>query len=627
VCGIFGIYNINNNKSFDEKKIESSIQTMQYRGPNARGIKTFKDKAALAHLRLSIIDLKEESNQPFQVDDQYWITYNGEVYNYIELKEELLNYGLTFRTESDTEVILRAYQHWGEDCVTKFNGMWAFAIYNKEKNELFCSRDRFGVKPFNYALVENQFVFSSEIKAMIHYFPQLKKPNYNVIANFCRTSIGAQIKETWFENVFRLEPAHNIIINQNGIQLKKYWDYPKKVNYNLIFEKACKEYKELLQDAVKIRMRSDVAVGFTLSSGIDSTSIVSLLKSNFNNNKNTYTASFSNTGYDILEKQNFKKDIVINEPAIVRKLTSEIGINSKIVEINYSNYIEELQKIIFHLESGHGSPAISPLYQILKEAKKDVTVVLEGQGADELLGGYINNIFPIYILELIKNFKFRKSFHEIKVFIKTYSLKATFMLWVRQLNIQFIKNFFFKITGQDSLYIGKIKKYKPLNDYPNKPHGFSCSLNNHLYKSHSGGLVNLLHYGDAISMAHSLESRLPFMDYRLVEFAFSLPYEFKVNKGKGKYIHRMAMQGIVPDYILNNEFKFGFESPISHLFKSESNNSCKSILLSEKCINRGLFNKNKLNKYFTDHFNGKKNNSRILYRMLQIELWFREFID
>jgi asparagine synthase (glutamine-hydrolysing) len=374
-------------------------------------------------------------------------------------------------------------------------------------------------------------------------------------------------------------------------------------------------------------MRSDVAVGFTLSSGIDSTSIVSLLKSNFNNNKNTYTASFSNTGYDILEKQNFKKDIVINEPAIVRKLTSEIGINSKIVEINYSNYIEELQKIIFHLESGHGSPAISPLYQILKEAKKDVTVVLEGQGADELLGGYINNIFPIYILELIKNFKFRKSFHEIKVFIKTYSLKATFMLWVRQLNIQFIKNFFFKITGQDSLYIGKIKKYKPLNDYPNKPHGFSCSLNNHLYKSHSGGLVNLLHYGDAISMAHSLESRLPFMDYRLVEFAFSLPYEFKVNKGKGKYIHRMAMQGIVPDYILNNEFKFGFESPISHLFKSESNNSCKSILLSEKCINRGLFNKNKLNKYFTDHFNGKKNNSRILYRMLQIELWFREFID
>jgi asparagine synthase (glutamine-hydrolysing) len=251
VCGIFGIYNINNNKSFDEKKIESSIQTMQYRGPNARGIKTFKDKAALAHLRLSIIDLKEESNQPFQVDDQYWITYNGEVYNYIELKEELLNYGLTFRTESDTEVILRAYQHWGEDCVTKFNGMWAFAIYNKEKNELFCSRDRFGVKPFNYALVENQFVFSSEIKAMIHYFPQLKKPNYNVIANFCRTSIGAQIKETWFENVFRLEPAHNIIINQNGIQLKKYWDYPKKVNYNLILKKLVKNIKSYYKMRLK----------------------------------------------------------------------------------------------------------------------------------------------------------------------------------------------------------------------------------------------------------------------------------------------------------------------------------------------------------------------------------------
>ena len=201
------------------------------------------------------------------------------------------------------------------------------------------------------------------------------------------------------------------------------------------------------------------------------------------------------------------------------------------------------------------------------------------------------------------------------------------MLLIRQSNISWAKTTYYKVSGLSSLFIGPIKTFKEIKDFPFDGPKFSDALNAHLYKSHTGGLVNLLHYGDAISMAHSLESRLPFMDYRLVEFAFTLPINFKVNEGKGKYIHRVAMEGIVPDYIISNPIKFGFDSPLAHLFKQESKGSAKDILLSETCLNRGMFCREGLEKAFKDLQSGKQNTSRTLYRMLSVELWFREFMD
>ena len=627
MCGIFGIYNIGKSQSFDRVLFKESLLTMQHRGPDANSIESFEPKAIFGHVRLSIIDLQAESNQPMQVDDRYWIVFNGEIYNYIELREELILTGLSFRTASDTEVLLRAYQQWGEDCVKKFNGMWAFAIYDSNENSLFCSRDRFGVKPFNYAIIENQFIFASEIKPILRYFPELKRPNFNVIANYCRTSVGAQLRETWFENILRLEPAHNIVINNKGFVKKRYWDYPKNVNQSISFEESVLQYKMILNDSVKLRMRSDVPIGFTLSSGVDSTSLVSLLKDQYHGNKHTYTAAFADTRFDVLEKQNFIRDVKIDEPSIVKQLTKELNLEPTIVEIGYNDYISDLYKIIFNLESGHGSPAVFPLYQILEVAKKDVTVVIEGQGGDELLGGYISTVFPIYFLELIFNLKFLSAYRELVAFSKTYSLLASFKLFIRQSNLTLFKKVYFMISGIDKLFTGKIKNYKELKDFPLKPEGFDNILNKHLYKAHTGGLVNLLHYGDAISMAHTLESRLPFMDYRLVELVFTLPSEYKVKLGMGKYLHRHAMQGIVPDYILKNSIKFGFESPLSHLFSSDGENSARAVLLSDKCLSRGLFSKVQLVKFFAEHNSGKANHSRLLLRLLSVEIWFRLFID
>jgi len=627
MCGILGIYNISSNETFDREKFRSALLTMIHRGPDSNQIQVFDKDCILGHVRLSIIDLSDENAQPLQIDNRYWIVFNGEIYNYIELRNELKDAGYQFRTTGDTEVILRAYQYWGKDCVSRFNGMWAFVIYDCLECALFCSRDRFGIKPFYYATINGQLIFSSEIKGIISYSPQLKVPNYSIISNYCRKSIGAQTRETWFENIYRIEPAHCLTVNSKGVKSYRYWDYPREIQHEITFSDAVNTYRELLSDSINLRMRSDVPVGFTLSSGIDSSSIVCLLKNKFSGNKNTYTASFSKTSFHKSEKQNFKQDITIDEPDLVKKLTRNLDLNSHIIEIDYSNYLENLKRIIRHLESGHGSPAIFPLDQILLEAAKDVTVVLEGQGADELLGGYINDVYPIYLLELIKKFRIRKALHELVIFMKTYSMKMAIMLCIRQSDLSLMKRLYYRISGIETFFKGRLRKFNEISDHPREPIGFDDRINAHLFKAHTGILVDLLHYGDAIPMAHSLESRQPFMDYRLVEFVFTLPFIFKIQNGKGKYLHREAMRGIVPEDIIDNPVKLGFDSPLSELYTLEGEGTAISVLLSDKCISRGLFSKDAIIKAFKEQKENKKNHSRLLFRLLSVELWFREFID
>jgi asparagine synthase (glutamine-hydrolysing) len=279
------------------------------------------------------------------------------------------------------------------------------------------------------------------------------------------------------------------------------------------------------------------------------------------------------------------------------------------------------------LESAHSSPAIVPLSQVLERAKQDVKVVLEGQGADEMLGGYISSTLPVYLLELLSHFKLAAACKELNLFLKSYSLKMAIMLSFRQSEFGFLKKIYYKHSGMDSFFKNQLRNRNEIKDYPNEPKGFDSLLNKHLYKEHTGILVDLIHYGDAISMANSLESRLPFMDFHLVEFCFTLPSKFKIMNGKGKYIHREAMKNIIPDFILNNPVKLGFDSPISHLFEKEDECSPLAILLSERCLNRGLFSKETLIKAFNEQKTRKKNHARLLYRMLSVELWFREFID
>lgn len=553
MCGIFGVYNLQRSKKkVDDVLALKALQTMQHRGPDASAVNKIDENTLLGHLRLSIIDLHEHSNQPFSVDNNnYLLSFNGEIYNYIELRETLIQKGYSFTTSGDTEVLLRAYQEWGVDCLQQFNGMWAFAIYDKEKDMMFCARDRFGVKPFCYTFHENQFVFSSEIKGIITYFPELKKPNYKVIANFCRTSVGAQQEETWFDGIYRLQPSHYMLINRTGHQTVRYWNYPDKVDTNISFEEAQEKYLRILDDAVKLRMRSDVPVGTTLSSGIDSNSIVYLLRKFYKGRHDTYTAYFESDNFLESEKKNYKTDIKIYEKDLVEKVTNDLDLNANFIKLDFSDFNKELEKIVWHLESGHASPAIIPLNKILRAAKKDVTVILEGQGADELIGGYINNNFFPIIIEDLKRGKFGAIYENWKEFAKNYSISQTMLLFIRSYANKFSWiTRFEQFILKKNIYGKKLKNQPFMKDYPFEPHNKSGYFNDVMIKQHTGGLVDLLHYGDAISMAHSLESRLPFMDYRLVEFIFTLPYDMKMQKGLGKYIHRKALVGIVPDFIL-----------------------------------------------------------------------------
>jgi asparagine synthase (glutamine-hydrolysing) len=618
MCGIFGVCNVTARP--DIKQFEKSLQLLKQRGPDFQRAIEVDQHVILGHARLSIIDLSASNHQPFSVDDRYTLTYNGEVYNYVEIKEELKARGIQFKTSGDTEVLLQSYITWGEECVKKFNGMWAFAIYDKELKKLFCSRDRFGVKPFSYFHSENEFIFSSEIKPIITYKPEIKVPNYNMIANYCYKSIGAQARETWFENIFRLPPAHNLILEAGKLTISRYWDYPKNVDRNLTFDDAKQKFEELFVDAVKVRMRSDVKVGSTLSSGLDSSSIVGVINKQYSEEIETFTAYNSSGSYTEKDKSVFRSDVDLDESTAVKKLTLEFNVSSNLIEVSFSDYLSKLAEAIYYLESGHSSPAIISIHQVYKEARKKVKVLLEGQGADELLAGYIVDCFPIYLIETLKSGKIRRTIEALRAFRRMYSLKYLLMLYLRSFDsslLNWIKN---HVKGID-IIDEKNLNFKYIKDSTGGASHFDQLLNKLLYKQHTSGLVNLLHYGDALSMAESIECRLPFMDYRLVEFAFTLPYNFKLNKMHGKYIQRKALEKYVPDYISKSLLKIGFATPLDDLFTSSK--EIENILLHQKCGT--LFNDKNVRKLLNAHRKGKENHATLLFRILSAKVWYKTF--
>lgn len=611
MCGIFGAFNQKSDAAINKERMEASIRTMKHRGPDALISEVITPYLALGHARLSIIDIGHQSDQPFHYGDLI-LVFNGEIFNYIELRKELEEEGYSFKTNSDTEVIPAAYLHWGMDCVKKFNGMWAFALFDRKKDLLFCSRDRFGIKPFNYTFYNGQFIFASEIKAILTYVPDLKIPNYNSISRYCRETIGAQAIETWFKNILRLSAGHNLVVTRSSHELIKYYFYPKITNKKIDLTEATEEYLDIFNDSVRLRMRSDVPVGLTLSGGVDSASIACSVKEQINKKLKAYTARFDGESF--------------NEYDIAKRLCGILDYESIPVDVPYNDYVNELKQIIYHLESGHGSPAIFPLWHITKMARKDITVFLEGQGADEILGGYVNSIFFDYLRELIFDGNFSKAFYELKKHSETWPVSKSLLLNLRLGFPAGIRSIYRRMNGLEQIYAGELKSHVPFNYKAIDTKGFDSVFNKKLALLHQTGLVNLLHYGDAISMAHSMENRLPFMDYRLVEFASSMQPKFKLNEGLGKFVHRQAVKKMVPDFILNNPKKLGFVSPLKQVFSYEKPEALE-ILLSDKLDSRKLFNRVRVKKMIDEHAIGKANHERILFKILSVELWFQNFID
>jgi asparagine synthase (glutamine-hydrolysing) len=637
MCGIFGIFNLRHGRPFDEDGFAASLQTIRHRGPDAQKVRRFGQQAMLGHVRLSIIDLSHESDQPFSVGDRYHVVFNGEIFNFVELRTELEAEGVRFRTRSDTEVLLQAYVRWGESCVTRFNGMWAFAILDEVQGTLFCSRDRFGEKPLCWVERDGQFLFASEAKALLAYDPGLAIPDLESIANFCRTSVGAQHRETWFREIRRLAPGHNLIIRGGRIRIDRYWHYPSLSSVSLSEGEAVEVYRQVFDDAVRLRLRSDVPLGVTLSAGIDSSSIASTMQSLDPRPHHCFTAAFDPKAYENSEFAPYSSKIDrIDEASVADRLARQLGLTPHRIDADYSDLVGSLALVIRHLESGNSSPAVLPLMQVMGHASKTVKVVLEGQGADELLAGYVvSTIWPSIIGDLAAG-RVGEAMASLRGFVEGHSVPYSLKIAVRNLSnsLPFLSLSYQRMTGVDQVLGRPLRGHARRRDYPSLPgEGFVDPVSRMLRQQHSGGLVNLLHYGDAVSMAHGIESRNPFLDHRLVEFVWKLPASLKIRRGVGKYIHRQAMAGRVPGYILDSKFKFGFTTPIARQFRQVLSSGKATpegpvdVLLSDRCLGRGIFNPDAVVRLLQAHREGGHDHGNVLFRLLSVELWHREFID
>jgi asparagine synthase (glutamine-hydrolysing) len=604
MCGILGVYD---SSGVNKSRFTESLSKLYHRGPDNQGEKEINKKLFFGHTRLSIIDLDSSSNQPFFEDENYILTYNGEIFNYLELKEKLKLKGCIFKTNGDTEVVLKSYIFWGEKCVERFNGMWAFAIYDKIKNQIFCSRDRYGIKPFYYTFDRENFIFSSMINSIITYDESIKSPNQKIINEFLYRGLNAQFKETWFKNIFKLKPGFNLIYNFKDIQLKEYYKKRFKRTKEKFNESKTK-VRELIENSIDLRLRSDVEIASTLTTGIDSTSIAVISSNKVDYHLKTFTAYSKKESFTVNDKKDFNSEVDLDE-SISSKYFKNNNMIFNQLEVKNDSYLKELQEAIYYLESGHASPAIVPIRQIYREVNlQNIKVLFEGQGADEVFGGYITDLFFAKLWDEIK--KFKNVISSNKLLFQTYSFKRLLIRGFNSFKTSNIflsaKMFFSKTNISKEVEFLKPIKFQNILDY-----------------QQSEILPNLLHYGDSLSMSFSVEVRLPFLDYRLVEYANSLPINYKIRNDIGKYILRKSVKDLLPKEIYESKNKIGFAIPIDNIMKHSS--EIKKLLYSN--IGGEYFDQKKLNSLLDRYYNNSFNNENFIFKILTIKIWFKTFIE
>jgi len=607
MCGISGIINFND-KPVKEDQIRTMMQQMKHRGPDDEGT-FFDNNVGLGFVRLSILDLSPAGHQPmFSHNGKYVIIFNGEVYNYIEIREEL-KYKYEFKTGTDTEVILAAYQEWGEKCLDKFNGMFSLVIYDTISKEIFAARDRFGIKPFYYYQDEERFIFASEIKSILPLIDN-KKPNDKIIYDYLLFNRTSHTEETFFKNIKKLQHGFWLKINNNNVIFNKWYNLIDKISDNTSL--SPEEYRELFKDSLKLRLRSDVPVGVTLSGGIDSSSIVASLIKDFElNDLNTFSAVFGKN------EDSDESEFIDEFKPIVK--------NMFYTSPDADDFFKDFN--IFIDAHNEPIPDTSPYaqYKVMELASKYVTVTLDGQGADEQLAGY-HYFFGSYYIELIKQFKFLRFIGEnMQYFKKHKSLNALkyFAYYLLPVNFQNkISNQIFPSIHKD--FFNKYNNAYDVNKMLYKPKNLSDSLVQHFeYK-----LEHLLGWEDLNGMHFSIESRVPFLDYRLVEATLSTPSNQKINKGETKHILREALKDILPEKIAQRKDKKGFTNPRAKWFRTEEfKDYIIKLINSESFKNRGYFDVEIANNQYIKHLEGKVDISKEIWKWINLEIWFQKFID
>ena len=584
------------------------MRAMKHRGPDDEGT-YIDDNIGLGFVRLSIIDLSVNGHQPMiDASGQYVIILNGEIYNYIELKHELISKGYHFKSSSDTEVLLYSYIEWGKSCLDKLNGMFAFAILNKKEKSVFIVRDRFGVKPLYYYQNKNTFIFCSEIPPILRIYNNKNEPDYQSVYDFMVYNRTDQSESTFFRNIYKLPHSYFIEIKDKKVEKRKWYELREKLDRPAILPE---QYIEILSSSIHLRLRSDVPVGVCLSGGIDSSTITSVLYNKFQlKDISTFSAVY-------------QKGEKGDETAYIKEYSSILRNMFFTYPTGESLFSDQNWLIKAHAEP-FPTTGIYAQYKVMQLAHGKVKVLLDGQGADEQLAGY-HYFFGYYFKELFEKMRWLRLASEIKHYLQnhksTYALKSFVFLYLpfgigenyKKKSCAVHSNFKHQI-GTGSENVNSLIKSKSLND---------ALINHFEYK-----LEHLLKWEDRNSMWFSIESRVPFLDYRLVESTLSQHSDLVINKGNTKALLREAVKDYVPEKIRIRQDKIGFQTPEDTWFRKEFYKDFIYDLLSSNSFkNRNIIDQKHAITLYKRHLENKINISKDIWKWINIELWFQEFID
>ena len=602
MCGIAGIVTKRENK---KEIIEAMSKRIEHRGPDGEGY-FFDGDVALAHRRLSIIDLSTGNQPMFNEDDTVVTVYNGEIYNYVELRDELVKAGHKFKTKSDTEVLIHGFEEWHTDLPKYLRGMFAFAIYDKKSNELFLARDNFGIKPLYYTVMDGTFMFASEIKAFLDTPDFKKELNEDILQAYLEFSF-VPTNETFFKGVYRLDAGSSLLYKDGDIKINKYFKLDFKDKEQTLAE-AVESISEVMKDSVNRHLLSDVEVGSFLSSGIDSSYIVSLAKP-----AKTYTVGYDIDKYD--------------EISYAKDLTEKLGINNTSKVIKMDEYMEEFPKIMYYLDEPTSDPAAISLYFVAKLARRDVKVVLSGEGADEFFGGYnyyreevdmkFYNKIPYFIRHFIG--KIASLFPEGRGFNflvrRGEKLENSYIGVNRNFSEKMARKVLSKEYNLRGIDVTK-EIYKQFAGYSNIHKMQAIDINYWLMK-------DILLKADRMTMASSLEGRVPFIDKEVFKVASGLSIDYKVTKENTKVALREAAKEVIPTEAYKKK-KLGFPVPIREWMKTtEVSDEIRKMFNKE--FTSKFFKVDVINELLDEHISGKKDNYRKIWTIYSFLTWYEIF--
>jgi asparagine synthase (glutamine-hydrolysing) len=622
MCGIAGIFSFHQNAPATSAQIQKMADAIRHRGPDDEGFYV-NGNIALGHRRLAIIDLSPDGHQPMAgPDGSTWIIYNGEIYNYLELRAELSAQGHQFKSQSDTEVILHAYQEYGPDCVRRFDGMFAFALWDARRRRLFLARDRFGIKPLYFFRAAHQFLFASEIKALLAVMEKRPSPNQQLVYDFLTLGVLDHTNDTFFEDAHKLPPAHYMLVDAVGkVQTERYWDFEVSTEVAPLSDKTVAEksqtFFDLFAESVRSHLISDVTVGSCLSGGLDSSAVVSVISRLIRERKATSVGP---------QQQTFSacyNDSRLDEQAFIDHVIQATGALSHRVFPTAEGFKKELAQLLWHQEEPFSGTSMYAQWEVMRSARDHrVTVLLDGQGADEQLLGY-RKFYVFYIQHLLRNGRRGMGLREM---LKHFGSREVLMTLQWQRGLRYWRG----------AQIGSVALAKQLlqdsfrQTLADSDVGLAISgdLGTRLKADMTRFSVPvLLRYEDKNSMAFSCESRVPFLDHRLVEYVAGLPLNLKLREGWTKYCLRRGAQNVVPKKILERKDKIGFATPEDEWFRRALKDEIRQTFHQAAFLPE-LIKLPDLQNHFDAFVSGKRPllSSDFFFRFFILERWAQTFI-